>query len=91
MLEWSLTDAGKDWLRTNPTITVTQMVRNEAAFDQDRLTILWKTWSIYTAGSLLILLYFLAFTCWTTGFALLAKHRSLEKTRTPTLKRGKNS
>jgi hypothetical protein len=33
---------------------------NEAAFDTDRLQILWQTWSIYLAGALLILIYFSA-------------------------------
>lgn len=74
---WSLTEAGRDWVRTQPAITVVQMVTNEAAFDQNRLAILWPTWSINLAGLLLILLYFLSFTCWTAGFALLVKQRSL--------------
>jgi hypothetical protein len=73
---WSLTDGGKTWVRTQPSITVVEMVENEAAFDQGRLTILWTTWSIYTAGGLLILLYFVGFVCWTKGFAILAKQDS---------------
>jgi hypothetical protein len=79
METWTLTDAGKDWVRAQPTITKGQMAASEAAFEQDRLAILWRTWSIYFAGSLLIVLYFLCFTLWTTGFALLAKHRHLTR------------
>jgi hypothetical protein len=74
---WSLTDAGRDWVKTQPTITVVQMVTNEAAFEQDRIGILWTTWSINLAGALLILLFVLCFASWTTGFALLVKHRTV--------------
>ena len=70
---WSLTDAGKNWVQAQPSITVLEMVKNEAAFDQDRLAILWTTWSIYSAGGSLILLYFSGFILWTIGFAILAK------------------
>jgi hypothetical protein len=77
---WSLTEAGKAWVRTQPDITVVQMVSNEAAFDQDRLTILWPTWSIYSAGALLIFLYFSGFILWATGFALLTKQQSVNET-----------
>ena len=73
---WTLTEAGKTWTRQFPQITAEQLLRNEG-FAQDRAQIIWETWSIYSAGALLIVLYFLAFGIWTTGFALLAKHRSL--------------
>jgi hypothetical protein len=74
--DWTLTEAGKSWKRFNPSLTVTEMVRNEAAFTQERVEILWQTWSVYLAGFLLIVLYFFAFITWAGGFALLAKQRS---------------
>jgi len=78
---WTLTAAGKDWKRGNPTLTVVQLIRSEAAFSQDRVSIIWQTWSIYAAGLLLITLFFVGFGCWTSGFALLAKQRSRRKGR----------
>jgi len=78
-LDWTLTEAAKDWKISDPSLTVTQMIKNEAAYTQDRLAILWKTWSVYVAGLLLILLYLSGFITWTGGFALLAKHRSINK------------
>lgn len=79
--DWTLTDIGKGWKRSNPSLTVMQMVKNEAAFTQDRVEILWQTWSVYVAGFLLITLYLSAFTTWATGFALLAKQRSISQKR----------
>lgn len=73
---WSLTEAGQNWVQAQPTITVMEIVKREAAFDQDRLPILWKTWSIYSAGVLLIFVYFVGFISWTIGFAFLAKGQS---------------
>ncbi len=79
--DWTLTETGKEWKRSNPSLTVTQMIKNEAAFTQDRVAILWHTWSIYLAALLLIALYFSGFITWTSGFALLAKQRSLSQKR----------
>ena len=79
--DWSLTEAGRAWKRSNPSLTVTQMVKNEAAFTQDRVAILWQTWSVYLAGFLLIALYFSGFITWASGFALLAKQRSISQKR----------
>jgi len=79
--DWTLTEAGRDWKRSNPLLTVTQMVKNEAAFTQDRVAILWQTWSIYLAGFLLIALYFSVFITWAGGFALLVKQRSISQKR----------
>jgi hypothetical protein len=77
-IDWTLTVVGKEWKRSKPWLTVTQMAEREAAFTQDRLEILWEPWSIYLGGSLLIALYFLGFSLWASGFALLTKHQSLE-------------
>lgn len=74
---WSLTEAGRDWIKAQPTITVGQMVADEAASNQDRISILWTARSIYLAGVLLVVLFVLCFLIWTTGFALLAKHQNL--------------
>ena len=79
--DWTLTEAARDWKSSNPSLTVTQMIKYEAAFTQDRIAILWQMWSVYLAGFLLIVLYFSGFVTWTSGFALLAKQRSISQKR----------
>jgi hypothetical protein len=68
---WSLTDVGKKWTTDHPSITAEEIAAREAAFDQGRVFIVWPTWSVYLAGTCLILLYFIAFGLWTSGFAIL--------------------
>lgn len=77
--DWTLTEAAREWMNSSSSMTPIQMIKNEAAFTQDRIAILWHTWSVYVAGFLLIALYFAGFVTWTRGFALLAKHRSIRK------------
>jgi hypothetical protein len=69
----TLTDTAKDWLNDKPTLTVIELIKLEAAFTQDRITILWQTWSVYVAGILCIVLYLLGFIFWAIGFAMLKK------------------
>jgi hypothetical protein len=92
LFDWTLTDAARDWLNDKPTLTVIEMIKYEAAFTQDRITILWQTWSVYVAGTLIIVLYFLAFFIWAIAFALLKKPRSSEiKKNSSDLRSSKNS
>ena len=77
--DWTLTKAAGEWMNSSSSMTPIQMIKNEAAFTQDRIAILWQTWSVYVAGFLLIALYFAGFVTWTKGFALLVKHRSISK------------
>jgi len=81
MFDWTLTETARDWKSSTPSLTVTRIIKNEAAFTQDRIAILWRTWSVYLAGFLLIVLYFSAFVTWTSGFALFAKQRSINRKR----------
>jgi hypothetical protein len=75
--EWSLTEGiGKDLKKEFPYGPVTEWALNERAFDQERVELIWKPWTIYFAGVLLILIYFSSFILWTIGFALMAKHAS---------------
>lgn len=73
--DWSLTDHGRQWKQSNPAVTAEQLLMYEG-LAQDRVSIIWAISSVYVSGSLVILLYFLGFICWTLGFALLAKHRA---------------
>ena len=70
-LNWSLTEAAQKEKAEHPTWTAEDLAFSEAAFDPQRVYIVWRTWSVYLAGSCLIVLYFVGFALWTTGFARL--------------------
>jgi len=53
--------------------SIVDWMLRETAFCQGGPEKLWKTWSILAAGIIMITAYFIAFVCWTCGFALLAK------------------
>jgi hypothetical protein len=72
--KWTLTPQGAAWLEARPGITAGEMVLFEAAFDQGMLSRLWRSWSIYLAGSVMIIIYLCAFSLWTFGFSILAKY-----------------
>jgi hypothetical protein len=67
---WSLTKAGRDWQTFRPAMTPFDML-NAESFKPDSARIIWKTWSIYTAGACLIALYLAGFVLWTNGCARL--------------------
>ena len=69
--QWTLTKDGQKWKTTHPAITAYEIADRESAFVQDRVTIAWEIWSVYSAGICLILFYFAGFGLWTSGFALL--------------------
>jgi hypothetical protein len=83
MADSSLTDTAKRWKQTHPEITAYDMADKEAAFEPDRVPLLWQTWSIYTAGSCLIALYLIGFSLWTAGFALLGIRDNAAPAPTP--------
>lgn len=76
-LEWSLTEEGRLWKANNPTQTVQQWLLSAAAFRPDGPELFWKPWSIYVSGVLMIVIYMLTVLCWTSGWALLAKQKSI--------------
>lgn len=73
--DWSLTERGRHWKEKDPNVTPLKILMNEASFSQELVGELWQTWTIYLAGSCLIVVYFVGFLLWTIGFAVLAKHR----------------
>jgi hypothetical protein len=70
---WSLTQEGKECLAmTNNSIQECMM--RSGAFGGPEL--LWKTWTIYAAGTCLIAVYILSFTAWTAALGIIAKSYS---------------
>ena len=70
--EWSLTEKGRELKRERPTATPQEMMMMVTAFRDKGPDIIWKTWSIVTAGLILVLLFFSGFVLWVYGFAELA-------------------
>ncbi|MEN3371152.1 MAG: hypothetical protein V7609_3295 [Verrucomicrobiota bacterium] len=68
---WTLTNAGQGWKEKYPLMTAYEIANRESAFDQQRVPIVWRAWSVYVSGISLIVLYFVGFALWTAGFAIL--------------------
>lgn len=68
---FGLTEIGTGWTHDRPYISPESMLANEAAFSQDGVYRIWKQWSVFLAGGMLIVLYLVGFTTWTAAFALI--------------------
>jgi hypothetical protein len=73
--DWSLTEAGLALKHQLPLATVEDWMLREGAFTQGGPEIIWRAWSVITAGCLLVIIYMAGFLFWTVGFATLAMHR----------------
>lgn len=75
--KWSqgLTEEGSAVKRKYPNSTVEQWMLDDSLFRQGGPEVLWKTWSIYTAGAFLAMDFILIFCLWTAGWSLLAVRR----------------
>jgi len=58
-----------------PLAPVEDWMLREGAFTQGGPEIIWRAWSVMTAGCALVLTYMAGFVLWTVGFATLARHR----------------
>ena len=70
--EWTLTTAGLTDLKNKPSATPEDLMLMEAAFYPGGPAKIWVSWSIYTAGLLVLLFYLLGFILWAAAFATLA-------------------
>lgn len=71
---WSLTKVGLEYKKNFPEESPATWMMAEAAFSPGGPEKLWKSWSILLAGTLMIVIFLLAFGMWAAGFAFLAKH-----------------
>ena len=69
---WSLTEAGQKDLDHLPSATPEDLMFMEAAFSTSGPTKIWRAWSIYAAGLILLAFYLGGFVGWTSGFTTLA-------------------
>ena len=69
---FSLTAAAQHALSDPHLQTKEDLMLAFGAYDSDRITLVWKSWSVFAAGSLLCILFVAAYVCWTSGLAWLA-------------------
>ncbi|HJR06842.1 MAG TPA: hypothetical protein VJ842_06265 [Pyrinomonadaceae bacterium] len=74
--DWSLTEEGKSLKQAHPATSMPEFMLWGRVYDESRIEVYWKTWTIYLAGTLMIVLFILTFTLWNFGWSLLAKQRA---------------
>jgi hypothetical protein len=70
---WSLTEEGLKLKQHVPFAPLEDWMMSEGAFRQGGPEIIWKAWSIATAGYALVFTYMAGFVLWTFGFSFLAR------------------
>jgi hypothetical protein len=78
-IDWSLTDDGRNWKAENPTATVEDWMSAARAFRPGGPELIWKPWTIYVSGVLMIITYILTFVLWTSGWSMIARQRAIDK------------
>ena len=78
--DFSLTASGIKIKEQFPDEPIEEWIIKAAAFREGGPEILWKTWTIYVAGVILILCYICCFILWTSGFTFLARHHAILST-----------
>jgi hypothetical protein len=74
--DWSLTESGKSLKQAHPNISMRDFLLWGRVYEEGRIEIYWKTWTIYLAGTLMIIIFMVTFTLWNFGWSLLAKHKA---------------
>lgn len=82
-LDWSLTDEGRKVKIASPSASKFDWMADDALFYEHGPEVIWASWSINTAGVVLIALFMLAFALWTFGWSLLAKQHAMDLCATP--------
>lgn len=75
--DWSLTEYGKKVKAEDP-MSLPQDWLLDESFKAGVAKRFWLTWSIYLSGTLLIVVFVLAFISWTFGWSLIAKQKAIE-------------
>lgn len=74
--DWTLTEEGRRVKAALPGEPVTRWMLSKGAFKRGGPETIWKPWSIYLAGGLMVASFFLMFGFWTFGWSLMAKHKA---------------
>ncbi len=73
LADWTLTEHGRQLVRAHPNLTERQLILADGGFIPGGPERIWTGWSVYTAGSLLIVLYLGALIAWTVTIAIGAR------------------
>jgi len=76
--DWGLTNTGLEVKAKFPDKTPQYWMMYGAWFRSGGPNVLWKTWTIYLSGIIMILVFVLTFVLWTFGWALLAKQKLIK-------------
>lgn len=76
-MDWSLTADGQAWKAEHPTQTAEEWMLSAGAFKPGGPELIWKTWTVYTSGILMVLIFVSAFALWNLCWSLLAKQKSM--------------
>lgn len=76
--DWGLTKTGLEVKAKFPDKTLQHWMMYDDWFRSGGPNVLWKTWTIYLSGIIMILVFVLTFVLWTFGWALLAKQKLIK-------------
>jgi hypothetical protein len=76
-LDWSLTEYGQRVKAEDPVLGPADWLQQEGLTSGVAKRI-WTPWSVYSAGSLMIVVFMLAFISWAFGWSLIAKQRAID-------------
>jgi len=79
--DWGLTNKGLEIKAKFPDKTIQDWMMYGAWFRSGGPNVLWKTWTVYLSGIIIILVFVLTFVLWTFGWTLLAKQKLINKNR----------
>jgi len=74
---WTLTEQGVMLKEKFPDMkTPLGLMMIKGAFEQGRPELIWRSWSIYVAGTFMIISYTCAFIIWVFAWSILAKQKA---------------
>jgi hypothetical protein len=74
---WGLTEDGQFLMREHPGATPYELMDYGVAFTDDGPSKLWRLWTIYAAGLIMVAVFLFSFVLWVFGWSLLAKRRAM--------------
>lgn len=77
--DWSLTQEGRAVKKNYPMKTIEEWMLQDALFKRGGPEILWKNWTIETAGVLLAVLFLFSFVLWVFAWGIVAKSKLTKK------------
>jgi hypothetical protein len=64
-----LTDAARHFVSEHHVQTKEDLMLPFGAYDNERIALVWRSWSVFAAGTLLCVVFVVAYVFWTSGLA----------------------